>query len=119
VDQIQGRFVQSRNTTFNALVQQIKDIESAGKNGTPKAQVDAARNYQRKAQFFLDYVEAENSTGFHAPGYSLRVLNDATDAARLGQLALAGKLPEGATKVGTMGAATPTVPATPTSTPTP
>ena len=118
VDQIQARFVQSRDTTFNALVQQIKDIETAQKNGTPKAQLDAARNYQRKAQFFLDYVEAENSTGFHAPGYSLRVLNDATDAARLGQLALAGRLPEGATKVGTMGAATPTTAATPTSTPT-
>ena len=118
VDQIQSRFVMSRDTTFNALIQQIKDIETAQKNGTPKAQIDAARNYQRKAQFFLDYVEAENSTGFHAPGYSLRVLNDATDAARLGQLALAGILPEGATKVGTIGAATPTTPPTPTSTPT-
>ena len=118
VDQIQARFVQSRDTTFNALVQQIKDIETAQKNGTPKAQLDAARNYQRKAQFFLDYVEAENSTGFHAPGYSLRVLNDATDAARLGQLALAGILPQGATKVGTIGAATPTTPPTSTSKPT-
>lgn len=118
VDQIQSRFVASRDTTFNALIQQIKDIETAQTNGTPKAQIDAARNYQRKAQFFLDYVEAENSTGFHAPGYSLRVLNDATDAARLGQLALAGILPQGATKVGTMGAATPTTTPTPTSTPT-
>lgn len=118
VDQIQSRFVLSRDTTFNALIQQIKDIETAQKNGTPQAQIDAARNYQRKAQFFLDYVEAENSTGFHAPGYSLRVLNDATDAARLGQLALAGILPQGATKVGTIGAATPTTPPTPTSTPT-
>ena len=118
VDQIQGRHVQGRDTTFNALVQLIKDIETAQKNGTPKAQLDAARNYQRRAQFFLDFVESENSTGFHAPGYSLRVLNDSTDAARLGQLALAGRLPEGATKVGTMGAATPTTAATPTSTPT-
>ena len=118
VDEIQGRFVQSRDTTFNALIQLIKDIETAQTNGTPTARIDAARNYQRKAQFFLDYMEAENSTGFHAPGYSLRVLNDSTDAARLGQLALAGILPEGATKVGTMGAATPTTAATPTSTPT-
>ena len=118
VDQIQGRHVQGRDTTFDALVQLIKDIETAQKGDTPKAQLDAARNYQRKAQFLLDYVEAENSTGFHAPGYSLRVLNDATDAARLGQLALAGKLPEGATKVGTMGAAKPTAATTPTSTPT-
>jgi nitrite reductase (cytochrome c-552) len=118
VDQIQERHVLARDTTFNALVQQIKDIETAQKNGTPKAQLDAARNYQRKAQFLLDYVESENSTGFHAPGYSLRVLNDATDAARLGQLALAGRLPAGATKVGTVGAATPTTAAPPTSTPT-
>ena len=118
VDQIQGRHVQGRDTTFNALIQLIKDIETAQKNDTPKAQLDAARNYQRKAQFLLDYVESENSTGFHAPGYSLRVLNDGTDAARLGQLALAGKLPQGATKVGTMGAATPSPAATPTSKPT-
>lgn len=118
VDEIQGRFVQSRDTTFNALIQLIKDIETAQTKDTPAARLDAARNYQRKAQFLLDYMEAENSTGFHAPGYSLRVLNDATDAARLGQLALAGILPEGATKVGTMGAATPTTAATPTSTPT-
>jgi nitrite reductase (cytochrome c-552) len=117
VDQIQGRHVQARDTTFNALVQLIKDIETAQKDGTPKAQLDAARNYQRRAQFFMDYVESENSTGFHAPGYSLRVMNDATDAARLGQLALAGRLPKGATKVGTVGAAAPPT-AAPTSTPT-
>jgi len=117
VDQIQGRHVQSRDTTFNAVVQLIKDIETAQKDNTPKAQIAAARNYQRKAQFLLDYVESENSTGFHAPGYSLRVLNDSTDAARLGQLALAGRLPEGATKVSTVGG-TPTAPPTPTGTPT-
>ena len=43
----------------------------------------------------FDYVTAENSSGFHASQETLRILNDATDAVRRGQLALHGiKLPE-------------------------
>jgi cytochrome c nitrite reductase small subunit len=40
------------------------------------------------AGFFLDFVEAENSTGFHAPQEAARILGEAIDFARLGQLAL-------------------------------
>jgi nitrite reductase (cytochrome c-552) len=36
----------------------------------------------------IDFVEAENSNGFHAPGEALRVLAKAIDLARQGQLAL-------------------------------
>jgi len=43
---------------------------------------------QRKAQFFIDFVEAENSAGFHAPGETLRLLTQALDACRKGQLAI-------------------------------
>lgn len=53
------------------------DIELAG-----------ARSFQRRAQFFLDFVEAENSTGFHAPEEALRVLALSIDAARKGFAAL-------------------------------
>jgi nitrite reductase (cytochrome c-552) len=43
---------------------------------------------QRKAQFYLDFVEAENSYGFHAPEEALRILGESIDFARQGQLAL-------------------------------
>jgi nitrite reductase (cytochrome c-552) len=38
----------------------------------------------------LDFVEAENSTGFHAPGEAQRILAEAIDYSRQGQLALRG-----------------------------
>ena len=43
---------------------------------------------QRKGQFFIDLVEAENSVGFHAPGEEMRILNQALDAIRKGQVAI-------------------------------
>lgn len=95
VDQIQGRFTHARDVAFDALIDLINDLKAAQSNGVPDAQLNAARNFQRKAQFFIDYVEAENSSGFHAPAEALRILNDATDAVRKGHLALRGvKLPE-------------------------
>ena len=38
----------------------------------------------------LDFVEAENSTGFHAPEEAERVLAEAIDYTRQGQLAFRG-----------------------------
>lgn len=95
VDAIQTRFVHSRDVAFDALMNLIDDIATAQKSGTPETQLDAARDYQRKAQFLIDYVEAENSSGFHAPGETLRILTDATDYVRKGHLVLRGvTLPE-------------------------
>jgi nitrite reductase (cytochrome c-552) len=54
-----------------------------------------ARRLQRQAQFRIDFVEAENSTGFHAGQEAARILAEAIDFARQGQLALR-KAPEGA-----------------------
>jgi nitrite reductase (cytochrome c-552) len=41
----------------------------------------------RKAQWRVDFVNAENSTGFHAPQEAARILGEAIDYARQGQLA--------------------------------
>lgn len=41
----------------------------------------------RRAQFYLDFIEAENSTGFHAPEEAARILAEAIDFRRPGQLA--------------------------------
>ena len=48
-----------------------------------------ARASQRRAQFLLDFIEAENSMGFHAPQEALRVLALSIDHTRRGQVALA------------------------------
>ena len=50
--------------------------------------VDAARDEQRQAQFLLDFIESENSLGFHAPQEAMRVLALSIDHTRKGQLAL-------------------------------
>jgi len=89
VEQIQDRFTHARDITMDAVVELIRDIQ-ANLGKVPEADLNAARDFHRKAQFFLDYVEAENSNGFHAPGEALRILNDATDYARKGHLALRG-----------------------------
>lgn len=44
---------------------------------------------QRKAQFRFDFVAAENSMGFHAPKEAARILAEAIDYARQGELAAA------------------------------
>jgi nitrite reductase (cytochrome c-552) len=41
-----------------------KECKAAGKTDKELA---TAQNFQRKAQFYLDFVEAENSAGCHAP----------------------------------------------------
>src|SRR5262249_46129456 len=43
-----------------------------------------------KAQFYLDFVEAENSTGFHAPQEAARILGESINFSRQGQNALRG-----------------------------
>jgi nitrite reductase (cytochrome c-552) len=85
---IQDRTFALRNRAMNALVALINDIKAAAAAGRVDADLAPARDFQRKAQFYLDFVEAENSTGFHAPQEAARVLAESIDFARQGQLAL-------------------------------
>ncbi|GAA1398962.1 ammonia-forming cytochrome c nitrite reductase subunit c552 [Luteococcus peritonei] len=94
VSTIQNRFLTVMDDTYTAVDELIDDIEKAQKAGVAEDRLEAARLYQRKASFYLDYSESENSNGFHAPEYSLQILADATNAARQGQLALMGKKTE-------------------------
>ena len=88
VEAIQERTQNMRNLAMDALVELIGELKSANANGVAIEQVAAAQDYQRKAQFYLDFVEAENSSGFHAPQEALRVLGESINFARKGQLAL-------------------------------
>ena len=90
VEAIQTRFGRARDVAFDALIELIEDIKAAQASGSGEANLNAAREFQRKAQFYVDYVEAENSSGFHASGEALRILTEAADFARRGQLALRG-----------------------------
>jgi nitrite reductase (cytochrome c-552) len=73
----------------DALDALIKELEAAKKAGATDEQLKAARELQRRAQFRIDFINAENSMGFHAPQESARILGEAIDYARQGQLALA------------------------------
>jgi len=93
VETIQERNFQMRNVAMDALMALIADIKAAVAGGASAAQLDEARKYQRKAQFLLDFVEAENSTGFHAPQEAARLLVQSVDYSRKGELALRGVIP--------------------------
>jgi len=88
VETIQERTYFLRNITMDAVVSLIDDLKAARQAGRPDEALAEARDFQRRAQFLLDFVEAENSTGFHAPQEAARILGQAIDYARKGQLAL-------------------------------
>jgi nitrite reductase (cytochrome c-552) len=85
---IQDRTHSLRNLAMNALTNLIGDIKAAKASGATDEQLAAARGHQRKAQFYLDFIEAENSMGFHASQESARVLAESIDASRKGQVAV-------------------------------
>jgi nitrite reductase (cytochrome c-552) len=87
---IQDRTYQVRNVALDALVALIGDIKRAQTNGAAAAELEAPRRHQRRAQFLLDFIEAENSMGFHADQEAVRILALSLDEARRGQAALPG-----------------------------
>jgi len=91
VETIQERHFALRNIAMDALMDLISDLKSGKAAGKSDAELSAARNFQRKAQFYLDFVEAENSTGFHAPQEAARILGESINFSRQGQNALRGK----------------------------
>ena len=85
---IQERTYALRDQAMDALVALIGELKAAREAGRADAELELARRLQRQAQFRLDFVEAENSTGFHAPGEAARILAESINLSREGQLAL-------------------------------
>ena len=85
---IQERTFSLRNTAMDALVDLIGDLKAARAAGRSDRELAPGRNFQRKAQFLLDFVEAENSSGFHAPQEAVRILGESINYSRKGQVAL-------------------------------
>lgn len=84
VDQIQKRTKGQLDRAEIAVVELIEAIRDARAAGATDAQLAHARSLQRKAQWRADYINAENSMGFHAPAESLRILGESIDYARQG-----------------------------------
>jgi nitrite reductase (cytochrome c-552) len=102
VEKIQDRTVTLRNRAMDALMDLITDIKAAREGGATDADLKAARAAQRRGQFYLDFVESENSNGFHAPQEAVSILGAAIDYFRQGQVSLR-PLKVGKTAVGPAG----------------
>jgi nitrite reductase (cytochrome c-552) len=87
VDVIQERNHELQQRAAKALMDQFDAIKKAKEGGATEGQLKAALDLQRKAQWRLDFIAAENSMGFHAPQEAARILGEAADYARQGQLA--------------------------------
>jgi nitrite reductase (cytochrome c-552) len=91
VNTIQDRTYQLRNVAIDAAIELARTIAAEAARDTPDvARLEAARTQHRRAQFLTDFVEAENSMGFHADQEAMRVLGLAIEYARRGIVALYG-----------------------------
>ncbi|MBL8862165.1 MAG: ammonia-forming cytochrome c nitrite reductase subunit c552 [Planctomycetes bacterium] len=87
VDVIQQRNQDLMQRAADALMDQIDAIVRAKAEGATAAALAPALELQRAAQWRIDFIAAENSMGFHAPQEAARVLGEAADLARQGQVA--------------------------------
>ncbi len=92
--EIEARVARIQDTNYRmlqdggkAIVALIDEVIAARQNGATDEQLASALEFQRKAQWRLDFVAAENSMGFHAPQETARILGEAADLARQGQIA--------------------------------
>jgi nitrite reductase (cytochrome c-552) len=84
---IQDQVADTKIATEDAIIDAINAIKAAAANpNADAALLDEARKLHREAQFKWDIVSAENSTGFHNPEYALKLLAEATNAARQAQM---------------------------------
>jgi nitrite reductase (cytochrome c-552) len=86
VDVIQERDHELMERAAAALIAMLDSIATAKSAGVTGAELVPTLQLQRKAQWRLDFVAAENSMGFHAPQEAARILAEATDYARQAQV---------------------------------
>jgi len=86
VDIIQDRNHALMMRAEDAVVDLIGALAASQKAGAGDARLAGARELQRGAQWRIDFVSSENSMGFHAPQEAARILGEAVDLARKGQL---------------------------------
>jgi len=113
VDAIQQRNYDLLQRGGQALVALLDAVGAAKAKGATPEQLAAAQQLQRRAQWRLDFIAAENSMGFHAPQEAARVLGEAIDYARQGQIAALTAMPPAAAAPAAPAVVTPAAPGTP------
>ncbi|OQB99307.1 MAG: Cytochrome c-552 precursor [Candidatus Hydrogenedentes bacterium ADurb.Bin101] len=88
VERIQERSEEMLDIALDGLMDFIDAILEARATGMEDDRLNEALNCQRAATFLIDFVEAENSQGFHAPQESARIFFKAMDYLRKGNIAL-------------------------------
>jgi nitrite reductase (cytochrome c-552) len=83
---IQDRHYALLQRAAKATTDMLDAIVAAKRAGVTEADMQAAAVLHKKAQWRLDFVAAENSMGFHAPQEMARILGEAIDLARQGQI---------------------------------
>lgn len=93
-EELEGRVLEIQHKTAGllrkseeAIIDAIDAISSARENGIEDEALAEAMNFQRRASLRWDFVSSENSTGFHSPQESARILGDAMNYARQAQIA--------------------------------
>lgn len=86
VTDIQDRHHALLQRAAKAATDMLDAIVAAKKAGAGDADLKTAAGLDRKAQWRLDCVAAENSMGFHAPQEMARILGETIDLTRQGQL---------------------------------
>jgi nitrite reductase (cytochrome c-552) len=84
---IQERNLKLLGRAEDALIALYDAVKSARASGATDGQLRTALRLQRRAQFRADFVNAENSSGFHAPQEAARILAESIDYARQGEIA--------------------------------
>jgi nitrite reductase (cytochrome c-552) len=82
---IQDRTYALINRSSVALTSMINAIAAAREAGATDEQLAEALQFQRSAQWRIDYIYSEGSMGFHASQESARILAEALDYARQGE----------------------------------
>jgi len=86
VDAIQARTHDLLERGAVAMLDMLDAIAAAKKAGASEAKLAPALELQRKAQWRLDFIAAENSMGFHAPAEAARILAESIDFSRQAQI---------------------------------
>jgi nitrite reductase (cytochrome c-552) len=84
---IQDRNHELLQRAAQALMDQLDAIQLAKSQGATSEDLRATQELQRQAQWRIDFIAAENSMGFHAPQEAARILAEAADLSRQGQIA--------------------------------
>jgi len=86
INTIQDRTAKLLRTTEEAILDALDAIVAAREAGATDEQLQNALYLQRRASMRWDFVSSENSTGFHSPQESARILADAINFARQAQI---------------------------------